>query len=111
MPEMPEHECFCMGVNPTAEKVTDETDKSALRFGVQHDKFRDELNGLLLDAALFRAAWAKEIACFRSRRVWETKHVNEARAKSGWHPIAERWVETNKDEVATHHTVTSPLIY
>ena len=69
-----------------------------LRFGVQHDKFRDELNGLRPDAALCRAAWAKEIAYFRSRGIWETKRANDARAKLGRHPIAVQGVETNEDE-------------
>ena len=80
-----------------------------LRFGVQHDKFRDELNGLRPDAALCRAAWAKEIAYFRSRGIWETKRANDARAKLGRHPIAVQGVETNEDEDSMLN-MTRPLV-
>ena len=76
-------------------------DSFALRFGMQSDRFIDANTGLPLDEGLCRAARKKEIDYFKSRRVWEMRSVNEARAKMGRSPIIVRCVEVNKGDDQT----------
>ena len=64
-----------------------ESDASALRFGLQNDRFIDANIGLPLDEGLCRAARKKDIDYFKSKGVWEIRPMNEAR-ESRWekHP-------------------------
>ena len=63
-----------------------------------NDSFIDDLTGIPLPPELCRAARQQELAYFRAKGVWETRTVNEARAKMGRRPISVRWVETNKGD-------------
>ena len=73
-------------------------DAWALKFGIQNDRFVDEITGLPLNEALCRAARQKEIDYFNSKGVWEMRTINEARSRMGRAPISVRWVEVNKGD-------------
>ena len=60
--------------------------------------YRDDLTGQVLNDDLVKAARAKELAFFYSRRVWLKVPKARARAKSGRPPISVRWVDVNKGD-------------
>ena len=61
-------------------------------------KFRDDLNGEILNDKLVREARAKELAFFCSKKVWVKMPISEARARTGRPPISVRWVDVNKGD-------------
>ena len=60
--------------------------------------YRDDLTGQVLKDELVKAARAKELAFFHSRRVWLKVPKAHARAKGGRPPISVRWVDVNKGD-------------
>ncbi len=60
--------------------------------------YRDDLTGQVLKDELAKAARAKELAFFHSRRVWLKVPKAHARAEGGRPPISVRWVDVNKGD-------------
>ena len=61
-------------------------------------KYKDDLNGQILQDKLVKEARAKELAFFCSKNVWVKVPVGEARSRSGRAPISARWVDVNKGD-------------
>ncbi len=57
--------------------------------------YRDDLTGQVLKDELVKAARAKELAFFYSKRVWLKVPKAQARNKNGRPPISVRWVDVN----------------
>ena len=60
--------------------------------------YRDDITGQPLDPELVRAARAKELEYFESKRVWVKRPLEEARRRTGKPPVTVRWVDTNKGD-------------
>ena len=69
-----------------------------MKMGRTDERFVDDLTGLPLPPDLCRAARQKELDYFKSKGVWETRSVYEARRRMGKSPISVRWVEVNKGD-------------